>query len=90
VYTDPGRLGSDAGSLNFKGQLWERAGAEKLPKPEYVVIETTGPAHAPSFVVEARVGTVFARGEGQSKKAAQQDAAKALLEAMDALATREA
>ena len=84
VYTDPVLLGSDAGNLNFKGQLWERAGAAKLPKPEYVVIETTGPAHAPSFVVEARVGDAFnARGQGLSKKAAQQDAAKAVLEAMD-------
>jgi ribonuclease III len=90
VYADPVLLGSDAGNLNFKGQLWERAGAEKLPKPEYVLLDTTGPAHAPSFTVEARVGSLFAgRGEGHSKKAAEQKAAKALLEAMDRPATTE-
>ena len=91
VYTQPVLLGSDAGNLNFKGQLWERAGAAKLPKPEYVIVDTSGPAHAPSFVVEARVGSLYSgRGEGQSKKAAQQNAAQALLEAMDSPATTEA
>ena len=88
VYTQPVLLGSDAGNLNFKGQLWERAGAAKLPKPEYVILDTSGPAHAPSFVVEARVGSLYSgRGEGQSKKAAQQNAARALLESMDSPAT---
>jgi len=90
VYTQPVLLGSDAGNLNFKGQLWERAGAGKLPKPEYVVLNTIGPAHAPSFIVEARIGSLYVgRGEGQSKKAAEQNAAKALLETMDVAATTE-
>jgi ribonuclease-3 len=91
VYTQPVLLGSDAGNLNFKGQLWERAGAAKLPKPEYVIVDTSGPAHAPSFIVEARVGSLYSgRGEGQSKKAAQQNAARAVLESMDRPATTEA
>ena len=86
VYTEP-----EIVNLNFKGQLWERAGAGKLPKPEYVVLDTSGPAHAPSFVVEARIGTMYAgRGEGQSKKAAEQNAARALLAAMDQTTTTEA
>jgi ribonuclease-3 len=69
---------------NFKGELWERTGAEKLPRPEYIVLHTTGPAHAPVFVVEARVGRMFqGRGEGSSKKAAEQNAARELLHAMN-------
>lgn len=70
-------------ALNYKGLLWERAGAEKLPKPEYMVLETTGPAHAPVFRIEARLGALFSgTGEGSSKKAAEQRAAQALLESM--------
>lgn len=44
--------------------------------PVYTTMETTGPAHAPTFVVEVRVpgGAVFT-GRGASKKAAQQAAA---------------
>jgi len=69
---------------NFKGELWERAGAEKLPRPEYRVTETTGPAHAPSFVVEVTVGRLFrGTGNGPSKKAAEQNAARDLLASMD-------
>ena len=86
VYAEP-----EVGNLNFKGELWERAGAGKLPKPEYIVLQTSGPAHAPSFVVEARVGSLYTgRGEGQSKKAAEQNAARALLESMNGVATTEA
>ncbi|MDZ4800458.1 MAG: ribonuclease III [Bryobacteraceae bacterium] len=75
---------------NFKGELWEKAGAEKLPRPEYRVVQTSGPAHAPAFVVEARLGKLFSgTGEGPSKKVAEQNAARALLDAMGA-ASKEA
>jgi ribonuclease-3 len=84
VYAEPASIGFDAEISNYKGRLWELTGANKLPKPEYVVLDTSGPAHAPSFLVEARVGTQYAgRGEGSSKKAAEQQAARALLEEMD-------
>lgn len=73
---------------NFKGELWEKAGAEKLPRPEYRVVQTSGPAHAPNFVVEARLGKLFTGiGEGPSKKVAEQHAARALLDAMNAAAS---
>jgi ribonuclease-3 len=75
---------SDTEDSNYKGRLWERAGAEKLPRPEYQIVDTSGPAHAPRFTVEARLGSLFAgRGEGKSKKAAEQEAAHAILAAMD-------
>ena len=84
VYTDFVPAVSDAEDANYKGRLWERAGAEKLPRPEYEIIATSGPAHAPRFTVEARLGSLFAaRGEGHSKKAAEQEAARAILVSMD-------
>ncbi len=83
--TEPLRAVDKGEHTNFKGELLERAGAEKLPRPEYRVLETSGPAHAPSFVVEARLGKLFSgTGEGPSKKVAEQNAARAVLEAMSA------
>ena len=51
--------------------------------PDYVLAEEQGPAHHRVFVVEVRVrGEVLSRGEGKSKKAAEQDAARAALSAL--------
>ncbi|HEX3584175.1 MAG TPA: putative dsRNA-binding protein [Thermoanaerobaculia bacterium] len=50
--------------------------------PEYSVVDEIGPDHDKTFVVEVKVGRQVARGEGSSKKEAQQQAAKhALLDA---------
>ena len=55
-----------------------QAGGRGLP--EYVLSAEEGPAHRRVFVVEVRVrGEALARGEGRSKKAAEQDAAQAAL-----------
>jgi ribonuclease-3 len=84
LYTEDLAGGLEPETMNYKGRLWERAGAGRLPKPEYVVLETTGPPHAPSFRVEARLGGQYTgEGHGPSKKAAEQHAARALLESMD-------
>ena len=49
--------------------------------PKYVEVERNGPDHAPHFTSEVRiVGKPPARGEGASKRAAEQAAARALLE----------
>lgn len=48
--------------------------------PHYVVIKSSGPAHAPQFVVEVRVkGFDPIQGEGSSKRLAEQEAAQRLL-----------
>ncbi len=48
--------------------------------PSYALIEQSGPAHRPRFVVEAWLGKrVLGRGEGWSRKSAEQDAAAAAL-----------
>jgi ribonuclease-3 len=70
----------DAQLFNYKGALEERAKAEHLSGPQYVTIEESGPGHAKTFVVEARVGEIRSRGAGPSKKAAAQKAAKGILD----------
>lgn len=73
---------------NYKSTLQERAQAVHLPQPHYVIVEEIGPGHAKTFVVEARIGSVYRRqGSGQSKKSAAQNAARAILEEMDAHVT---
>lgn len=66
---------------DFKTALQELAQARGLSLPEYRVVDQVGPDHDKTFVVDVRVGRMIARGEGSSKKEAQQQAARqALLE----------
>jgi ribonuclease-3 len=70
--------------MNYKGPLQERAQVLGLPAPRYAIVSTSGPEHARTFVVEARIGSDLAtRGEGASKKAAGQNAARSMLERLD-------
>lgn len=47
---------------------------------EYITVEESGPAHMKVFTVEARLnGNVIGTGNGQSKRAAEQNAAKEAL-----------
>lgn len=57
--------------------------------PDYALVEQSGPAHRPLFVAEARLGErVLGRGEGWSRKSAEQAAAAAALEAVDEHGTK--
>ena len=68
---------------DYKSALDQHAQGIGLPQPKYVVVEHTGPVHARTFTVEARVGDKYIQqGSGPSKKAAAQQAAKAILEEM--------
>ncbi len=62
--------------IDSKTELNMAAYAMTGKPPTYSTVETRGPAHAPTFLVEVRLagGATF-RGEGNSKKAAQQAAA---------------
>jgi ribonuclease III len=63
-----------------KSALQEWAQGQGLALPQYVEVERTGPDHAPHFTAEVRIkGRAPARGEGTSKRAAEQAAATALL-----------
>ncbi len=62
--------------LDWKTSLQELTAGELLGVPIYVV-EESGPDHAKSFVATAQVaGETLGRGEGRSKKAAEQQAAE--------------
>ena len=73
---------------DYKTALQELAQGNGLPLPEYNVVAEVGPDHDKTFVVEVRMGGLSTRGEGSSKKEAQQQAAKqALREYSDRHAT---
>jgi ribonuclease III len=64
---------------DYKTALQELAQGKGLPLPEYSVVGEVGPDHDKTFIVEVRIGSLVTRGEGSSKKEAQQEAAKQAL-----------
>jgi ribonuclease-3 len=69
-----------AASVDFKSALQEALQARGAPVPEYVVVAEEGPSHRRLFRVQCVIaGRVAAEGDGSSKKAAQQDAARKAL-----------
>ena len=68
----PTTLGKDP-----KTRLQEWLQARRIPVPEYVVVGTTGEAHAQAFAVECRIPSmdIAASGSGTSRRGAEQDAA---------------
>jgi hypothetical protein len=71
----------DDSPRDFKSPLQELLQGACLPLPVYGLVEERGPADAPTFRVEARVGeTSIGAGQGASKKAAEQMAAQRALD----------
>ncbi len=69
-----------SGKLDAKTALQEWAQSKGLVLPRYRVVRRSGPDHAPQFTIEVVVkGLDPARGEGASKRLAEQEAAKSLL-----------
>jgi len=65
---------------DFKSQLQEKLLALHLPSADYHVIRESGPDHKKSFTVELRLqGKKLAEGHGETKKSAQQEAARLAL-----------
>jgi ribonuclease-3 len=63
-----------------KTTLQEWSQERALGPPDYAVVNSEGPAHAPAFTIDVAVaGYEPARGQGQSKRAAQMAAAAAFL-----------
>ena len=73
---------------DYKTALQEIAQGKGLPLPEYTVVDEVGPDHEKKFIVEVKIGKLRARGEGTSKKEAQQQAARHALEEQPADAER--
>jgi len=77
---DPGELAIE----EAKSTLQELAQKRGKGLPIYREVETRGPAHRRTFVYEVEFdGRVLARGEGSTKKAAQQEAARRALEGLE-------
>lgn len=72
--------GAPVVTADAKSALQEWAQGQGLELPSYVEVAREGPDHAPRFTSEVRIkGRKPARGEGASKRAAEQAAATALL-----------
>ena len=65
---------------DYKTALQEMAQGKGLPLPDYSVVGEVVPDHDKTFIVEVKVGSLAARGEGSSKKEAQQEAARQALQ----------
>lgn len=72
-------------STDYKSALQEYLQSERAAAAAYRVVDEAGPEHQKVFTVEVAAGDNWAaRGSGASKKAAEQQAAKALLERLEA------
>jgi ribonuclease-3 len=69
-----------------KTELQEWLQARKLPVPAYRIVATHGQAHAQTFEVECGVPALALAepGQGKSRRAAEQDAARRMLETLKA------
>ena len=77
-------LGSGSFYLkDFKSQLQERLQALRLPPAEYSIVSESGPDHRKQFFVELRIsGKKLSEGQGETKKGAEQEAARLALESV--------
>src|SRR5690348_13664398 len=83
------RIASNGSMLpvnDYKSALQEKLQATGRPQPQYVLVKERGPEHNKTFTVEARLQSREAkpefvgRAEGSTKKNAEQDAARQVLE----------
>ena len=73
-------------SKDAKTELQEWLQARKLPVPTYRISATRGQAHAQTFDVECEVPalSLVESGEGRSRRVAEQEAARRMLDALKA------
>lgn len=76
----------DSWAKDPKTELQEWLQARRLPVPAYRIVAARGQAHAQTFEVECSVAALglAERGEGRSRRAAEQQAAQRLLEGLKA------
>jgi ribonuclease-3 len=77
-------INGSASVLDNKTRLQEVLQKSSQAPIEYVVVGESGPAHNKLFRVEVRhLGTILGRGQGKSKKEAEQHAAQVALEKLE-------
>lgn len=64
---------------DFKSQVQEIIQMRQQKMPVYTVVHESGPDHEKTFQVRLNAGEIQTEGEGKSKKAAEQNAAKKCL-----------
>lgn len=69
---------------DYKSRVQELVQMKQQQMPIYTVIHESGPDHDKTFRVQLTVAKIQAEGEGKSKKAAEQDAARIGLELLKA------
>lgn len=74
------RLMQSSNQLDFKSKLQEVVQTGKGSMPEYSVVREEGPDHDKTFWVALKIDQVESLGSGKSKKAAEQEAARKMLE----------
>ena len=76
--------GMAAWTKDAKTELQEWLQARRIPVPAYRIAETRGQAHAQIFEVECAVVSLnlTCRGEGRSRRTAEQQAARRMLDAL--------
>lgn len=85
------RIASNGSSLpvtDYKSALQEKLQATGRPQPTYTLVKERGPEHSKTFTVEARLQSLenggkpefVGRADGSTKKNAEQDAARQVLE----------
>lgn len=76
----------DRWTKDAKTELQEWLQARKLPVPSYRIVATRGQAHAQTFEVECAVHALglTEAGEGRSRRSAEQEAARHMLESLKA------
>ncbi len=75
------KITKQGNDLDYKTALQQMIQREKGDILEYFIVNETGPAHKRVFSVEAKLnGNIIGRGNGTSKRAAEQNAAKEALE----------
>ena len=81
-----GATEAESWTKDAKTELQEWLQARRLPVPAYRIVATRGQAHAQTFEVECAVAalSLAAGGEGRSRRAAEQEAARRLLEQLKA------
>jgi ribonuclease III len=77
--------------MDFKSALQEALQATGKPQPVYVLVKEEGPEHKKTFTVEARLSQpelsqIVGRAQGATKKRAEQEAARQVLEHLSKLA----
>ncbi len=77
---------AESWSKDAKTELQEWLQARRFPVPAYRITATRGQAHAQTFEVECAVAALGLAecGEGRSRRAAEQEAARRLLDALKA------